>query len=48
MYSFYGGKQGRSYKITAHFDSIWDMVQAFNQGGDYTDAQYDEYVIIED
>ena len=47
MYSFYGGKQGRSYKITAHFDSIWDMVQAFNQGGDYTDAQYDEYVIID-
>ena len=26
MYSFYGGKQGRSYKLTAHFDSIYDMV----------------------
>ena len=47
MYSFYGGKQGRSYKLTAHFDSIYDMVTAFQQGGSYTDVQYDEYVIID-
>ena len=47
MYSFYGGKQGRSYKLTAHFDSIYDMFQAFSKGGSYTDVNYDEYVIID-
>ena len=47
MYSFYGGKQGRTYKITGHFDSIYDMVQAFQNGGSYTDVNYDEYVIID-
>ena len=47
MYSFYGGKQGRTYRITTHFDSIYDMVQAFNEGGSYTDVNYDEYVIID-
>lgn len=47
MYSFYGGKQGRTYKITSHFDSIYDMVQAFQNGGNYTDVNYDEYVIID-
>ena len=47
MDSFYGGKQGRSYKIVARFDSIKDMVDAFRQGGSYTDVTYDEYVIID-
>ena len=47
MYSFYGGKQGRSYKLIAHYDSIYDMVKAFAQGGSYTDVNYDEYVIID-
>ena len=47
MESFYGGKQGRSYKIVQHFDSVYDMVTAFNQGGSYTDVGYDEYVIID-
>lgn len=47
MNSFYGGKQGRSYKITARFDSIADMVTAFKQGNSYLDVNYDEYVIID-
>ena len=47
MYSFYGGKQGRSYKIVGHYDSIYDMVKAFQAGGSYTDVGYDEYVIID-
>ena len=47
MESFYGGKQGRTYKITAHYDSIYDMVCAFQQGGSYNDVNYDEYVIID-
>lgn len=47
MESFYGGKQGRSYKIVAHFDNIKDMVTAFREGGSYTDVAYDEYVIID-
>ena len=47
MESFYGGKQGRSYKIVQHFDSVKAMVDAFQQGGTYTDVGYDEYVIID-
>lgn len=47
MYSFYGGKQGHSYKIVAHYNSIYDMVRAFQGGGAYTAVNYDEYVIID-
>lgn len=47
MESFYGGKQGHSYKIVAHYNSIYDMVQAFQGGGAYTAVNYDEYVIID-
>lgn len=46
-YSFYGGRQGRTYKITAHYDSVHDMVLAFQQGGQNTDVNYHEYVIID-
>ena len=46
-YSFYGGKQGRTYNLVAHYDSIYDMVMNFQQGGSYTDANYNEYVIID-
>lgn len=46
-YSFYGGKQGPSYKIVAHYDSIYDMVIAFQEGGDYNTVGYGEYVIID-
>lgn len=47
MYSFYGGKQGISYDIRAHFDSVKDMCTAFAKGGAYTDVNYGEYVIID-
>lgn len=46
-YSFYGGRQGRTYHLVAHYDSIYDMVMLFQQGGSYTDANYNEYVIID-
>ena len=45
--SFYGGKQGRSYQIVQHFDSIYDMVQNFEKGNAYADVAFDEYVIID-
>lgn len=46
-YSFYGGKQGRTYHLVQHYDSIHAMVEAFQKGGSYTDANYNEYVIID-
>lgn len=46
-YSFYGGRQGRTYKISAHYNSVHDMVLAFQQGGQNTDVNYHEYVIID-
>lgn len=45
-YSFYGGKEGRTYNLVAHYNSIHDMVDAFSGGGSYTDVGYNEYVII--
>lgn len=47
MYSFYGGKQGRTYKLVQHYDSIQQMVELFQQGGSYNTVNYDEYVIID-
>ena len=46
-YSFYGGKQGRTYNLVTHYDSIYQMVMNFQQGGSHTDANYNEYVIID-
>ena len=46
-YSFYGGKEGRTYNLVAHYDSIEQMINLFSQGGSYTDANYNEYVIID-
>lgn len=46
-YSFYGGKEGRSIVIKAHFDNIADMCRAFSLGGGYSDVGYHEYVIID-
>lgn len=46
-YSFYGGKPGVSYRIVEHFDSIYDMVLNFQQGGSYNKVNYGEYVIID-
>lgn len=47
FYSFYGGKQGISYDIRAHFDSVEDMVAKFALGGSYVDVNYGEYVLID-
>ena len=45
--SFYGGKQGRTYNIVAHYDSVYQMVTLFQNGGNYNDVNYNEYVIID-
>lgn len=45
--SFYGGKQGRTYNIVAHYDSVNQMVTLFEGGGNYNDVNYNEYVIID-
>ena len=45
--SFYGGKQGRTYNIVAHYDSVYQMVTLFQGGGSYNDVNYNEYVIID-
>lgn len=47
MYSFYGGKQGRTYHIVKTFASIHDMVTHFQNGGQYVDVMYHEYVLID-
>ena len=47
MSSFYGGKQGRTYHIVQRYDSVADMLEAFSQGGAYTEANYGQYVIID-
>lgn len=47
MNSFYGGKEGRSYAIIKHFDSVIDMVNQFKKGAGYTEVSYGEYVIID-
>ena len=46
MNSFYGGKPGNSFKIVQNFETIAAMKAAFQQGANYTDVHYDEYVII--
>ena len=47
QYSFYGGKQGRTYNLVYHFDSIYDMVKLFQNGGSFNTVNYNEYVIID-
>ena len=47
MYSFYGGKQGRTYKLVQHYDSVQQMVELFQQGGSYNEVNYGEYVVID-
>lgn len=46
MYSFYGGREGFSFTIKKTFDSIHNMVVSFQEGDNYTDVKYNEYVII--
>ena len=45
--SFYGGKQGRSFHIVERYDSVYEMVSKFQEGTNYTDVAFDEYVLID-
>lgn len=47
MYSFYGGRSGAPFILSGSFPSVAAMVEAFSQGGAYTEINYDEYVIID-
>lgn len=48
MESFYGGRQGKSFILVDHFDTIADMEECFAAGGSTTDrVNYGEYVIID-
>ena len=47
QYSMYGGKPGTTYRLVAHYDSIKEMVDAFQKGGSYNTVNYGEYVIID-
>ena len=47
MSSFYGGKQGRTYHIVARYNSVHEMIEQFQRGGAYTEANYGEYVLID-
>ena len=45
--SFYGGKTGFSFIIAKSFPFEKDMIAAFQQGPEYTEVHFDEYVIID-
>lgn len=45
--SFYGGKPGREFVIKDTFGSVEDMIAAFQRGPEYTNAWFDEVVIID-
>ena len=47
MNSFYGGKEGRTYHIVARYDSVAQMIDQFQKGGAYTEANYGQYVLID-
>lgn len=47
MDSFYGGRQGASFVLVEHYDSVAQMVEAFAQGPEYEDVNWQEYVIID-
>lgn len=44
--SFYGGKPGSSFAVVQNFSSVSLMVENFAKGPNYTDVNYDEYVLI--
>lgn len=45
-YSFYGGRQGESFKIVRNFMSVDEMNSRFQEGAAYRDVNYGEYVLI--
>ena len=44
--SFYGGRRGTSFVIVKNYLDIPQMVNAFAQGNDCTEVNFEEYVII--
>lgn len=44
--SFYGGRRGTSFVIVKNYLDIPQMVNAFSQGNDCTEVNFEEYVII--
>jgi hypothetical protein len=46
MSSFYGGKNGRSFVIVKEYKSIREMAESFKKGPEYTEVNFDEYVLI--
>ena len=46
MNSFYGGRRGASFVIVKNYQDIPTMVADFARGNDFTEVNYDEYVII--
>lgn len=44
--SFYGGRKGTPFIIVKDYKDIPSMVNDFSEGGDFTDVNYDEYVLI--
>ena len=45
--SFYGGRRGASFVIVKRYDTIQQMTTDFALGADFTDVNFDEYVIID-
>ena len=46
MNSFYGGRRGASFVIVKNYLDIVTMTADFARGNDFTEVNYDEYVII--
>lgn len=47
MGSFYGGRKGESFIISKTFSTVTEMIEAFSQGGNYTEVLYGQYVMIQ-
>lgn len=45
--SFYGGRRGASFVIVKRYKTIKDMTKDFSKGANFTQVNFDEYVIID-
>ena len=46
MNSFYGGRRGASFVIVKNYLDVVTMTADFARGNDFTEVNYDEYVMI--
>lgn len=46
MNSFYGGRRGASFVIVKNYLDVVTMIADFARGNDFTEVNYDEYVMI--